>query len=412
MELPVVIDEPDEMQKIDEKDEDDEQDYLHEVETMLIMLASMRDATKQQHFCDECRDDITCDPADAEKSFLSAAHLTRHRASYHSPKNRSKRFLKASKMEQIVAGSRNCFRCVWPAQCEPDLEDDEEADDNLDKTAGELPVKLSRRSYRYKVQMLQHIVNAHTNGEVPQELLDCFREEIASNSSKAGRSGRQDVDSGEGDEGDEEMTEPRVLEDGQDSEDEDDLCCSECLCDPSFTPETRPGSFASAASLRKHRQAKLHSPQARAIRMLKKDGGKSISLSTSTCPYCKQFVGSLLQVCEHIVSMAHLSLPLPVLGVYEALLQSLDEHRPQHASPEDQRAALDAVFANWGAFPSTTPGEDFFRPWYKSGEALWWEVAPQDLDIQSMAAQWGEMDVDSEQQAWGVHDDWGSFVPL
>ncbi|KAJ7366869.1 hypothetical protein DFH08DRAFT_948872 [Mycena albidolilacea] len=104
--------------------------------------------------------------------------------------------------------------------------------------------------------------------------------------------------------------------------------------------------FASETTKKAHMKAKLHNPDARAIRMLKK-ANASTTFSPDRCPYCtERGHNDLARLCEHIVErhIDHEDIPLDVYRIYDAMTDEGVLATRHCLSEEDRAVALVRTF--------------------------------------------------------------------
>ncbi|KAF8138088.1 hypothetical protein K438DRAFT_1880802 [Mycena galopus ATCC 62051] len=317
LELSVEVQEP-ENEQIDEKDEQSITAVQKEAIEMMENLASLQ-VVKQKLFCDECRDDSTCGPEEWEVNHRDLSHLTHHRKSYHSPTACYQHFLEQCKA--LNPADCNHFRCPWPAQCEPE----EAVDNNNNSTDLDETSRLSLKSWRSKITLIEHILEEHFDGELTQDMRTCF-EAVRDDHQKQLEARETQVNR------DEDSVDEQQLDDT-----ENDLgVCPECRVDPSLPSDRRIVRMATLSHIKKHLKARIHHADARAIRMLIKDGGGKISVQSATCPYCHHFHRTLYNVCVHIMHIGHALIPHNVLPIYEALVDSLHDST-RDSMTEEQR---------------------------------------------------------------------------
>ncbi|KAJ6550542.1 hypothetical protein B0H10DRAFT_1284099 [Mycena sp. CBHHK59/15] len=136
-----------------------------------------------------------------------------------------------------------------------------------------------------------------------------------------------------------------VTEDGlvADTETLDDLTCEECFYDPSLPKERRHHRFKDANGKRSHLKTKIHRPEARLIRMLKRDAAPH-KYKLWACPYCDDFLGSSpAEVCHHVVDGdCTTSLADDVLDIYDTFINGVGPS----LSEQEQNEMVRLVFAD------------------------------------------------------------------
>ncbi|KAF8135974.1 hypothetical protein K438DRAFT_1882039, partial [Mycena galopus ATCC 62051] len=285
LELSVEVQKP-ENEQIDKKDEQSITAVQKEAIEMMENLASLQ-VVKQKLFCNEWCDDLTCGPEEWEVNHRDLSHLTYHCKSYHSPTARSRRFLEQCKALNLA--DRNHFRCPWPAW-------------------------LSLKSWRSKITLIKHILEEHCDGELTQDMRTCF-EAVRDNHQKQLEAREMQAN----------QDEDSVDEQQLDNTENDLWVCPECRVDPSLPSDCCIVCMATPSHIKKHLKARIHHADARAIRMLIKDGGGKISVQSTTCPYCHHFHRTLYDVCVHIMHIGHALIAHNVLPIYEALVDSFHD---------------------------------------------------------------------------------------
>ncbi|KAJ6483109.1 hypothetical protein C8R45DRAFT_1099418 [Mycena sanguinolenta] len=297
-----------------------------------------------------------CEPKDWEKDHHSEAHLKHHCKQYHNPDVRSKRFPENCKAYQRnpSAKGRHIFRCPFPARCEPEKvavpapSNDDDDDDDAP------PIMLSNKHWRSKINLLRHILKEHCQGEITKDIENCFQAVVdaAKPTKHRGKKEITDEDEDKGEEGEDNE------DDDEDNPEDDPLSCDECRHDPSLTLQQWNFHYADPSKLSTHMQGKFH--------------------------------------CQKL-GIEHPSLPPNVLAIYEALRDILDATTSSCLSDDECTAALNNLFKNWGAFPTTL--NDLYFLWYDVLEAVVVQWGEDGMLIDTVSS--GDDFVAAEQDAWG-----------
>ncbi|KAJ7863115.1 hypothetical protein B0H14DRAFT_3862985 [Mycena olivaceomarginata] len=370
---PISVAEPD-VGDVDDEGAEDNSPAAVDKEMIGLMtnLVALEETKPDALYCDECREDSTCTPTDIARDWKFQVQLDRHQKTFHSAKNRSRRFLVAAHaLGEDPDSGRIIWRCPWCGQ--------EEAED-LDDTLGEV-------KYFSKAYLIRHIVEDHAEEDVGKEDFAVLQELYDADGGKAlsVRVRKEKPDAS--------------LVDGSDDE-SDGLICDQCRADPSLPDARRVKPFPSMAAKKAHLKAILHQPEARAIRMLKKDcsSGRRVSSDCFPCPYCSNIdvvdldadhFDILLHVCQHIVDY-HPDISPDVLDIYEEIVNLAVAVAPSFLS---EGAVMLDVFNNLVEYPET---ED--TNWAAKEAAAW---GGDSWAAKEEAARGGDNALPAESQARG-----------
>ncbi|KAJ6550694.1 hypothetical protein B0H10DRAFT_2202304 [Mycena sp. CBHHK59/15] len=332
-------------------------------------LASLKEL-KPVVRCDECAEDPTCSIKDVQRDHEFQSRLEHHQKKYHKPTNRCTRFLISCGAHHTNENGRVFWTCPWCGKDDP-----EEFSETFGETA-----------YYARVNLLRHIAAEHSSADMDSEEFAVI-------------AGLVEIDGGR------KFTPQNATKISS----LDDLICIECHDDPSLPKDSRYRlRFRDLRSKAAHMKAKLHQPEARAIRMLTHDGGATSTKTSWKCPYCIELSGaSLLEVCEHIVVSDN------VLAIYKAALESAWSGAGPSLSPKERDQIVEDAFANalaipfdvdeldatdWAGGDSTDPVPDWADLEAKNWAAVGGSQAGPDawgrLDMQAESSHWGAMDVD------------------
>ncbi|KAJ7918306.1 hypothetical protein B0H13DRAFT_1993256 [Mycena leptocephala] len=337
----------------------------------MLDLAALAEPVKQAVHCDECRDDPTCTADDIARDWKFPAKRDRHQGSYHTPEKRCKRFLEScGALRQNPESNRVNWHCPWCG--------DEHGKDPTSTVGTHI--------YFAKLYLIRHIIEVHTSAEVdPIEF--AIMQTICGVSSNAQQSADES------------------MEDIVPSS--DNLFCDECRMDPSLSEQKRGIKFKNVAGKKVHLGAKLHSPEARAIRMIKLDAARThLPADAIPCPYCKDFErGTLADVCEHIVD-DHGHLDPAVYNIYVQASRLSSVIAPAFI-PQGERDAIllrlfeDAYRDAW----SEDEDEDISRGWDEAGD----EGTPWASEVGGDRTEWGLTDardaMTDDSAEWDIDSD-------